>query len=223
MSIWGNLFNKKQNNEKAVSEADSASGKRKEDKEQLLLEIESLKDKMGNWQVSLGKWTQGPATHGYWFNDEEYIVYSNNVGGRQNVWLRTKDETEALEVLLEHVRAQAETQSKLEALKENAQARKDGANDDVPSFALGIEGSAGLNDSDCLVVWGAVKGHISKGMAGYLSSPWVDDDKILLTEVVEIEISTNGEMHQISEIENGRAGICLKKAGNFSVKPGSVF
>gem|GEM_PF-85726 len=121
------------------------------------------------------------------------------------------------------IRKRVETQSKPEALKENAQDQKDGANDDVPSFAFGIEGSAGLNDSDCLVVWGAVKGHISKGMAGYLSSPWVDDDKILLTEVVEIEISDNGEMHEVSEITNGRAGICLKKAGNFSVKPGSVF
>ena len=89
----------------------------KNNKEWLLRRLEFLKDKMGGWKVSLGKWTQERATHGYWFNGEEYIVYSNNVGGRQNIWLRTKDEVEALRELLKHVQAQVDMQAKLDAAK----------------------------------------------------------------------------------------------------------
>lgn len=75
-------------------------------KEEYFEIIKNLKDKIGDWKISIDKYTKTNFVVGYYLSGEidEYIVFINDEYEIQSVKKTTKYELEALEALLDIIK-----------------------------------------------------------------------------------------------------------------------
>lgn len=88
-----------------------------------------------------------------------------------------------------------------------------------PNFAMGVQDVFHLRDTQDLVVVGWVRGTVHTGDAVYVSHPGADNDKILLTTIVAMEINVGMSAAEASDCN---VGLRIENGSLYEIRKGAV-